>query len=109
MKADYLIKRLGSRAQPKWEHIDNLKKKHYTAAQEQGMQGVEEEDVMQEALKSSKNYEVHRIVGEKGKSRRSKHYLVEYKGCDKAWWQPVGNLYCDKKVQDWNMLSAARR
>ena len=46
MKTDYLIKRLGSRAQPKWEHIHNLKKKHYTTAQEQGMQEVEEEDVM---------------------------------------------------------------
>ena len=73
------------------------------------MKEVEEHDVMPTAPKSSKDYEVSRIVGEQGRSRSSKHYLVEYKGYDQAWWQPVGNLYCDKKVQEWNMLYDAKR
>ena len=111
MPTDYLIKRLGSRAKPKWEHIDNLKKKHHSAVQQHHdeLEEVNEEDVMQTAPKSGRNYDVSRIVGERGRSRSSKHYLVEYKGYDQAWWQPVGNLYCDKKVQDWNMLTNAKR
>ena len=104
---DYLVQRTGSRAKPKWEHIENLKKKHYSAIQLQEMEEVDVEDVIPTASKSSNNYEVARIVGEKGRSRKSKHFLVEFKGYKQAWWQPVGNLYCDKKVQEWNLLSAA--
>ena len=41
------------------------------------------------AKDSATSYEVEAIVGEKGKSRASKHYLVKYKGFDDAWWQPA--------------------
>ena len=61
---------------------------------------------MQEASPSATNYEVEEIVGERGKSRRTKHFLVKYAGYEDAWWQPAKNLYCTSRVQAWDALPA---
>ena len=102
---DYLMKRIGSRQKPKWEHIDNMKQTHKSAADEQLLKEVAEEDVMPEATGSSKSYAVEEIVGERGRSRATKHFLVKYEGYEDAWWQPAKNLYCTAKVQEWAGLT----
>jgi len=74
---DYLIKRAGSRQQPKWQHIDNLKQTFKSLSEAQLLEPVAEEAVMKEAPASAPSYEVEEIVGEKGKSRKTKHFLVK--------------------------------
>ena len=103
---DYLVKRMGSRRKPKWEHIDNMKQTHKSKADEQLLEEVDQDNIMQEASQSATNYEVEEIVGERGKSRRTKHFLVKYAGYEDAWWQPAKNLYCTSKVQAWDALPA---
>ena len=106
---DYLLQRLGSRQQPKWQHIDNLKQTFKSSLDQQLIEPVDEEAVMKEATKSSPNYEVEEIVGERGKTRKTKHYLVKYAGYEDSWWQPVKNLYCTAKVQAWDALDAQQK
>ena len=103
---DYLVKRMGSRRKPKWEHIDNMKQTHKSKADEQLLEEVDQDNIMQEASQSATNYEVEEIVGERGKSRRTKHFLVKYAGYEDAWWQPAKNLYCTSRVQAWDALPA---
>ena len=56
---------------------------------------------------SPKSYAVEEIVGERGRSRATKHFLVKYEGYEDAWWQPAKNLCCTAKVQQcqWAALS----
>ena len=61
---------------------------------------------MEAAPKSAKSYDVESIVGERGRSRATKHYLVKYAGYDDSWWQPAKNLYCTDAIKKWDMLSA---
>ena len=77
---DYLIKRTGSRQQPKWQHIDNLKQTFEPQSEAHLLEPVAEEAVMKEAPASAPSYEVEEIVGEKGKSRKTKNFLVKYTG-----------------------------
>ena len=42
---------------------------------------------------SAASYDVEAIVGEEGKSRASKHYLVKYRGFGDAWWQPSKDYF----------------
>ena len=105
---DYLIKKKGSRTKATWQHIDNLKQQHKKAADEaepiSGKAGIEP------AAKSSKLYEVEQILGERGRSRSSKHYLVKYQGYEGCWWQPAKNLNeCARVLKRWEMLAPAEK
>ena len=104
METDYLIKRAGSRQQPTWAHIDNLKQQFED--KEHIVTEIVEEAVMQPAKNSAKSYNVEEIVGEAGRSRSSKHYLIKFEGYEDSWWQPAKNLYCPDKVKQWDQLSA---
>jgi hypothetical protein len=106
---DYLIKRTGSRQQPKWQHIDNLKQTFEPQSEAHLLEPVAEEAVMKEAPASAPSYEFEEIVGEKGKSRKTKHFLVKYAGYEDAWWQPAKNLYCTAKVHEWDALDEAAK
>ena len=64
---------------------------------------------MKEAPASASSYKVEEIVGEKGKSTKTKHFLVKYTGYEDAWWQPAKNLYCTAKVQEWGALDEATK
>ena len=64
---------------------------------------------MKEAPASTPSYEVEEDVGEKGKSRKRKHFLVKYAGYGDAWWQPAKNLYCTTKVQEWDAPDEANK
>ena len=62
---------------------------------------------MRPATESSRVYQVEAILGEKGRSRATKHYLVKYKDYADAWWQPGKNLTkAQQLVQEWDSLSA---
>ena len=63
---DYRIKRLGTRRQPKWAHIDDLGLIHLAAPPAVAPQ---EPEKIGEAAKSAKNWEVQRIEGERGTTR----------------------------------------
>lgn len=109
MPTDYTIQREGSRQQPKAAHIDNLKQQFTSGKQAEAMEELAEGAGMLPAKDSATSYEVEAIVGEKGKSRASKHYLVKYKGFDDAWWQPAKNLYCPGAVQQWDSMPTKDR
>jgi len=103
---DYLVQRQGSKRAASWQHIDNLKKKHNGVEPE----ALGAEDVVEAATAKSKLYQVEAIVGERGRSRSSKHYLIKYQGYDDAWWQPAKNLNeCGKVLKAWEMLTAAQQ
>ena len=108
---DYLVRRAGSRKKPQWAHIDNLIRiqrapEDIESKKEQEMPaGVQ----MKAAPNSSKNYDVEEVVGEKGTTRRNKHYLLRYKGYEGAWWQPAANLYCLDKIKSWDMLTPKQK
>ena len=67
-----------------------MKQTHKSKADEQLLEEVDQDDIMQEASQSATNYEVEEIVGERGKSRRTKHFLVKYAGYR---WNQSGLLY----------------
>ena len=92
MPTEFMIKRLGSRQKPKWAHVNDLKKQH-KEQDDQSLREVEPEQAMKEAPTSAGSYEVEEIVGEAGRSRATKHYLVKYQGFEEAWWQPQKNLH----------------
>ena len=64
---------------------------------------------MKEAPASAPSYEVEKIIGEKGPSRKRKHFQAKYTGYEDAWWQPTKNLYCTSKVQEWDALDEATK
>lgn len=97
-----MIQREESRQKPRAARIDNLKQKFEPDAQADQMEELSGSQMMQPAPDGSKSYEVEAIVGERGKSRASKHYLVKYAGYEDAWWQPAKHLYCPIAVQRWD-------
>ena len=105
LPTDFKVKRIGARRGAIWQHIDNLKLK---VEDEQSQPAeVAEQDVMRPAAESSRVYQVEAILGEKGRSRATKHYLVKYKDYADAWWQPGKNLTkAQQLVQEWDSLSA---
>lgn len=103
---DYRIKRLGTRRQPKWAHIDDLGLIHLAAAPAVASQ---EPEKIEEAAKSAKNWEVQRIEGERGTTRSTKQYLVKFQGYDDSHWRPAADLQCPELVQKWNILSPEQR
>ena len=109
MATDYLIKRQGSRQKPRLAHIDNLKQKFSSAEEEDQLQDLSAEQLIEPAKDSAISYEVEAIVGEKGRGRSSKHYLVKYVGYEDAWWQPSKNLYCPTLVQQWDQLTVQEK
>ena len=103
---DYLIQRLGSKKAPTLQHIDNLKKKHEKAVSE----ALLPEEEVAPAADKSELHEVEAILGERGRSRASKHYLVKYKGYSEAWWQPAKNLNeCSRVLKAWEILPATQQ
>ena len=91
MPTDYLIKRQGSRQKPRQAHIDNLKQKFSSAEEDSQLQELSAEQLMKPAKDSDISYEVEAIVGEKGRGRSSKYYLIKYEGYEDAWWQTSKN------------------
>ena len=61
-----------------------MKQTYSSVADEQLLEEVAEEDTMPEAKESSKTYAVEEIVGERGRSRATKHFLVKYEGYEDA-------------------------
>ena len=103
---DHLIQRLCSRNVPTLQHIDTLKKKH----EEVVLDALLPEEKVAPATDTSELHEVEAILGERGRSRASNHYLVEYKEYSEVWRQPAKNLNeCSRVLKAWEFLPATQQ
>ena len=50
----------------------------------------------------SRHYGIEAIVGERGKTRRTKQYRILLEGYDGTTWEPMTNLdHADLKIKEW--------
>ena len=96
----YRIKRIGSsKSTPKWVHLDQVKKFKRFMTQTEAQE-------IDEATPHAKQHEVVKIVGERGKTRRTKQFRVHWKQEDAITWEPATNLdHCKTAIRDWTMES----
>ena len=97
----YRIKRMGAgKSRPRWVHLDQIKKfRRFMVSEEDG-------EEMIAAKPHSKQYTVFRVVGERGKTRRSKQFRIQWKDYDKTTWEPALNLdHCKQAIRDWTLLN----
>jgi hypothetical protein len=96
--ADYKIKRVGANKQAKWVHVDDIRKLKRFLVDDS------EQESPAEAKKHSKQFDVQRIVGEKGRTRRAKQFRVMWEDCVETSWEPLAHLKCVEKIADWTAL-----
>jgi hypothetical protein len=53
-------------------------------------------------------WDVHRIVGEKGRTRRTRQYRIMWHPDDATYtsWEPADNIGAPLKIQEWMQLTA---
>ena len=96
----YQIKMIGAgKSKPRWVHLDEIKTfRRFLGSKEDG-------EKIGEAKPHSKEYEVLRIVEERGKTRRTKYSRVQWKGVHDTTWEPATNLdHCKQASRDWTLL-----
>jgi hypothetical protein len=99
---DYRIKRIGAQKQAEHVHVDDLRAFH------RDDEKLQEAAELEAAHKSAKVWDVHKIVGEKGRTRRTKQYRVMWHPEDAKFttWEPADNLGAPLKIQEWMKLTS---
>jgi hypothetical protein len=101
--ADYKIRRLGKSGKPRWVHVDQIRKLRRFLQEDKAAE-------LPEAKPHAKGWEVCKIVGEKGMTRRSKQYKVLWQGYVTTSWEPSKNIdHCAEKVKEWVELKPERQ
>ena len=75
---DYLIQRSGSRQQPKWQHIDNLKQTFKSTTEQQLLKPVDEQAIMKEAALTHGGNQQRTCIARQ-KSWRGTHWIMSKK------------------------------
>ena len=92
----FLIKKIGKhKTKGRWVHLDQIKQFKKFLLEEEG-------EEVAAAKPHSKQYEIEAIVGERGKTRRTKQYRILWEGFDSSTWEPVANLdHANLKIKEW--------
>ena len=93
--ADYKIQRIGTKKQPGWRHVDDIK------AYEEDESVLEDSIEMSNAKLHAKKYVLKIIVGERGKTSRTKLFKILWSDASTTW-DPAGNLdNAALAIKDW--------
>ncbi len=63
-----------------------------------------EQEAPVEAKKHSKKYDVERVVGEKGRTKRAKQFRIMWTDSEETSWEPLANLSCKERIKEWAAL-----
>jgi hypothetical protein len=102
--ADYLIQRTGTTHKPIPVHIDEIKElkraSHDVQASDATIQG---------AKRHAKAWEVVKVVGERGSTRRTKQWKLVWDDGTTSW-EPTSNCNdCSKHIKDWTELGGKQQ
>ena len=83
--ADYKIQRIGTKKQPEWRHVDDIK------AYKEDKSVLRGSIEMPSAKPHAKKCMLKTIVGQRGKTRRTKQFKILWSDASTTW-EPAGNL-----------------
>ena len=92
----FLIKKIGkSKSKGRWVHLDQIKQFKKFMMEDEG-------EEVAAAKPHSRQYGIEAIVGERGRTRRTKQYRILWESHDDTTWEPMANLdHADLKIKEW--------
>ena len=92
----FLIKKIGkSKSKGRWVHLDQIKQFKKFMMEDEG-------EEVAAAKPHSRQYGIEAIVGERGRTRRTKQYRILWESYDDTTWEPMANLdHADLKIKEW--------